>query len=142
MRPLICSAAYLILFTLSQTVFAQPVENYGAPISTTVYVSFSNGSASFRPSSNDTVTLASAKDAALVSIRGRTSTNMPSAKDENLALARAISARTYLIAQGVSPLKITLNYASAADFIADNSTPASRLQNQRVEIDVIYVPAF
>jgi hypothetical protein len=87
-------------------------------------------------------TLANAKDAALVSIRGRTSTNTPTAKDEAFALARAISARTYLIAHGVSPLKITLNYTSAADFIADNSTPAGRLQNQRVEIDIVHVPAF
>lgn len=142
MRKAIRLAACLVLFPLAQTVFAQPSENFGTPISTTVYVSFSDSNIRFRPGSDDAATLANAKDAALVSIRGRTSTNTPTAKDEAFALARAISARTYLIAHGVSPLKITLNYASAADFIADNSTPAGRLQNQRVEIDIVHVPAF
>jgi len=46
----------------------------------------------------------------------------------------------YLVARGVSPLKITLNYASAADFIAENTTAVGRHQNQRVEIDIVYVP--
>lgn len=38
------------------------------------------------------------------------------------------------------PLKIMVNYASAADFIADNTTAAGRAENQRVEIDLVHVP--
>ena len=91
MRKAIRLAACLLLFQLAQTVFAQPSENFGTPISTTVYVSFSDSNIRFRPGSDDAATLANAKDAALVSIRGRTSTNTPTAKDEAFALARAIS---------------------------------------------------
>ena len=141
MRKSIRLALCLLLFALAQTTFAQSGDNFGTPISTTVFVSFQQSSVHFRPSLDDTAILAKAKDAALVAIRGRTSTNTPTAKDEALALARAISARAYLISCGVSPLKITLNYASAADFIVNNSTPEGRLQNQRVEIDIVHVPA-
>ncbi len=77
----------------------------------------------------------------MVTIRGRTSTNAPTAQDEALALARATAARAYLVRQGVSPLKIMVNYASASDFIADNATAAGRLENQRVEIDLVHVPS-
>lgn len=142
MRNLIRLAVCMILPVLSQIAFAQSNDNFGRPISTTVYISFPSSSVNFRPGPDDAETLANAKDAALVAIRGRTSTAIPTAKDEALALARAASARAYLVARGVSPLKITINYASAADFVADNFTPEGRLQNQRVEIDIIHVPAF
>jgi outer membrane protein OmpA-like peptidoglycan-associated protein len=36
-------------------------------------------------------------------------------------------------------LKIVVNFASAADFIADNSTPEGRLENQRVEVELVFV---
>ena len=123
-----------------QVVLAQNNEHQGTPVSTTVFVTFDNGGVAFRPSADSAATLAGARDAALVSIRGRTSTDIPTAKDEALALARAAAARSYLVARGVSPLKITLNYASAADFIAENTTAVGRHQNQRVEIDIVYVP--
>ena len=146
MRKVVSLAFILAALPLSQTALADApsdsFSSFGTPISASVIVSFPDSSATFKPDAAQTTHLADAKGAALVTIRGRTSTNRPSAQDESLALARAISARTYLIAHGVSPLKITLNYASAADFIADNSTPAGRLQNQRVEIDIVHVPAF
>jgi len=105
-----------------------------------VYVPFANGSTRFNPNAESIESLGSAPTAALVAIRGRTSTTKPSARDEALALARAIAARSYLIARGVSPLKITLNYVSGSDFVADNSTAAGRQYNQRVEIEIIQVP--
>ncbi len=146
MRKVVSLAFILAALPLSQTALADApsdsFSSFGTPISASVIVSFPDSSATFKPDAAQTTHLADAKGAALVTIRGRTSTNRPSAQDESLALARAISARTYLIAHGVSPLKITLTYASAADFIADNSTPAGRLQNQRVEIDIVHVPAF
>lgn len=142
MRNSIRLAALLIVPALSQLTLAQSSDNYGTPISTTIYVTFSSSSVRFRPSLSDAAILSKANDAALVAIRGRTSTTKPTATDEALALARATSARTYLVALGVSPLKITLNYASAADFVSGNLTPEGRLQNQRVEIDIIHVPGF
>jgi len=65
-----------------------------------------------------------------------------SARDEILALKRALSARKYLVDRGVSPLKIMVNFASAADYVTENITPEGRYQNQRVEIELIYVPMF
>ncbi|HFT9451408.1 TPA: OmpA family protein [Escherichia coli] len=78
--------------------------------------------------------LADAKDAAIIYVSGRTSTLRPSAADEALALRRALSARSYLAARGVSPLKIMVNFASAADFVADNSTAEGRRENQHVDL--------
>ncbi len=109
------------------------------PISAAVFVSFADSSAVFKPDADQAARLADAKGAALVTIRGRTSTDKPSAKDESLALARALSARSYLLARGVSPLKVVVNFASAADFIADNSTPEGRHENQRVEVEMVFV---
>jgi outer membrane protein OmpA-like peptidoglycan-associated protein len=86
--------------------------------------------------------LAGAKKATLVMIRGGTSTTTPSARDEALALSRALSARTYLVSCGVSPVNIAVGFASGTDFVADNSTKEGRSQNQRVEVELIYVPPF
>ena len=41
----------------------------------------------------------------------------------------------------MSPLKIMVNYVSAADYIEDNNTVTGRLANQRVDIELIFVPA-
>ncbi|MBZ2206566.1 OmpA family protein [Massilia soli] len=139
MRSTKSLAIGLILLPVALAAHAQSNEYAGIPVSTTVYVPFANGSARFTPNIEGIALLASAPTAALVTIRGRTSTAKPTTKDEALALARAISARAYLIERGVSPLKITLNYVSAADFVADNSTVAGRELNQRVEIDIIHL---
>lgn len=139
MRSTKSLALALILLPVALAAHAQSNEYAGIPVSTTVYVPFANGSARFTPNMEGIALLASAPAAALVTIRGRTSTAKPTAKDEALALARATSARAYLIERGVSPLKITLNYVSAADFVADNSTVAGRELNQRVEIDIIHL---
>lgn len=129
-----------IALNLGLTQAAELNVTYGKPISSAVIVSFANGSSAFRPTAQQEVDLLNATQASLIVIRGRTSTNKASPKDEALALIRALSARTYLIEKGVSPLKITINFASAMDFIVDNSTPEGKSQNQRVEIELIYVP--
>jgi outer membrane protein OmpA-like peptidoglycan-associated protein len=116
--------------------------SFGTPVSTTVSVSFPDGSSVFRPSLEQADRLGKVRDAAMIVINGRTSTLRYSPKDEALALARAASARSWLITRGASPLKIMINYASAADFVSDNSTAEGRYQNQRVDIEVIYVPTF
>ena len=116
--------------------------SYGEPVMTAVSVSFPDSSTTFQPDASTAELLAEAKGAAIIYVSGRTSTLRPSAADEALALRRALSARQYLIARGVSPLKIMVNFASASDFVADNSTPEGRYQNQRVDIEVIYVPTY
>jgi hypothetical protein len=138
MRTTLSLALIFGIFALPHVAYAQ-TEWDGSPVSTTVYVNFASASARFQPSETAAAALVGAADAALVTIRGRTSTGNPTSRDEALALARAVASRSYLVAHGVSPLKITINYVSAADFIADNATEAGRLLNQRVEIDVVHV---
>lgn len=141
MCKLLFLASLLASMTFAQNAMAQVGTYHGTPVSSAVVVSFADNSSAFRPNMEQAEFLVDAKQAALISIRGRTSTNKPTAKDEALAMARALSARTYLIARGVSPLKISVNFASAADFIADNSTPEGRHENQRVEVELVFVPA-
>jgi outer membrane protein OmpA-like peptidoglycan-associated protein len=140
MRNFFPLAFILAVLPLSQATFAAEVaDTFGTPISAAVIVSFQDSSAVFKPDAAQATRLADASGAALVTIRGRTSTDKPTAKDESLALSRALSARSYLIARGVSPLKVVVNFASAADFISDNSTPEGRHENQRVEVEMIFV---
>lgn len=124
-----------------------PAENYntgqaGQPVLTAISVPFPTKSTTFRPDAGTAELLSEAKEAAMIYVSGRTSTPRPSAADEALALRRALSARQYLIARGVSPLKIMVNFASATDFVADNSTPEGQYQNQRVDIELVYVPTW
>lgn len=114
--------------------------SFGPPRTVAITVMFGDSSSTFRPSSDVAQLLSDAKDAAIIYVSGRTSTNRPSKRDEDLALARAAAARAYLVARGVSPLKIMVNYASAADYAADNSTAEGRARNQRVDIEIVYIP--
>lgn len=137
----------LFAFLLASTAFARsalaegPTGLDGEPSSTSVIVSFPDRSTVFSPTPEQASVLAGAKDAAMISIRGRTSSPRSNAKGEGVALARALAARSYLVARGVSPLKISVNFASAADFIADNSTAEGRIKNQRAEVELIFVSA-
>jgi len=135
----------LFVFLLASTAFsrsalAEETTGFDAePRSTSVIVSFNDRSTLFAPTPEQAALLAEAKDAALITIRGRTSSPRSNAKGEAVALARALAARSYLVARGVSPLKISINFASAADFIADNLTAEGRAKNQRTEVELIFV---
>jgi hypothetical protein len=132
---------FALLYCIQTAAFAQNGADLGGPVSTTINIQFLDNNAIFRPRADAAAALETARDAALITIRGRTSMDRFSAKDEALAMARATAARTYLISRGVSPLKIMLNYSSASDFVADNSTQEGRLQNQRVEIEFVHISA-
>jgi outer membrane protein OmpA-like peptidoglycan-associated protein len=142
MRKAVSLIGALLALTLSSWASAEYSVGFGAPISSLVRVSFPDSSTRFQPPSDVVDVLADAKDAAMIYVSGRTSTGKPSARDEALAFARAAAARAYLIERGVSPLKIMVNYVSAADYIEDNSTVAGRLANQRVDIELIFVPRY
>ena len=140
--------AFFLAFSLASMIFAQGAmaTDYGSaagtPISSMVMVSFPDSSTTFQPPVDVAAVLDDARTASMIYINGRTSTTRPSARDEALALKRALSARKYLVDRGVSPLKVMVNFASAADYITENITPEGRYQNQRVEIELIYVPMF
>ena len=140
--------AFFLAFSLASMIFAQGAmaTDYGSaagtPISSMVMVSFPDSSTTFQPPVDVAAVLDDARTASMIYINGRTSTNWPSARDEALALKRALSARKYLVDRGVSPLKVMVNFASAADYVTENITPEGRYQNQRVEIELVYVPMF
>ena len=140
--------AFFLAFSLASMIFAQGAmaTDYGSaagtPISSMVMVSFPDSSTTFQPPVDVAAVLDDARTASMIYINGRTSTNRPSARDEALALKRALSARKYLVDRGVSPLKVMVNFASAADFVADNSTAEGRRENQRVDIEVVYIPTY
>ena len=140
--------AFFLAFSLASMIFAQGAmaADYGSaadtPISSMVMVSFPDSSTTFQPPVDVAAVLDDARTASMIYINGRTSTNRPSARDEALALKRALSARKYLVDRGVSPLKVMVNGASAADYVTENITPEGRYQNQRVEIELVYVPMF
>ena len=142
MRKAVSLIGALLALTLSSWASAEYSAALGAPISSLVRVSFPDSRTRFQPPSDVVDVLTDAKDAAMIYVSGRTSTSKPSARDEALAFARAAAARIYLIERGVSPLKIMVNYVSAADYIEDNSTVAGRLANQRVDIELIFVPRY
>jgi hypothetical protein len=131
--------AFFLAISLASMIFAQGAlaADYGTahstPVSSMVMVSFPDSSTTFQPPADVAAVLADARAASM---------NRPSARDEILALKRALSARKYLVDRGVSPLKIMVNFASAADYVTENITPEGRYQNQRVEIELIYVPMF
>ncbi|WP_157860836.1 OmpA family protein [Xanthomonas phaseoli] len=77
-----------------------------------------------------------ARQASRIEIIGRTDGNAPTSADDEIALRRVTAARRFLLSQGADPTKIYLQYASAIDYIGDNTTSFGRSQNRRVEIRV------
>ena len=135
------SAASEPLTIEAQEPAAAPAANCvdGLPVMAGISVPFADNSSSFRPSREQVALLHDVLNAKLVMVKGRTSTTIPTAKDEALALARAIAARNWLVSLGVSPLKIYVNYLSAGDHKEDNSTKDGRAANQRVDIEAYFV---
>ncbi len=70
-------------------------------------------------------------------MRGYTDSPVIDDANRKIALARALAARQYLIAQGVDPKKIRAYYKSAGGFIADNGTQEGRAKNRRVDIEIV-----
>ena len=109
-----------------------------APADTRVFrMHFASGRADFRvPSTMEPDLLALARSAQRVLVKGRTDGQAYSAGDEQVALSRALRARHYLIAHGVEATRIDVQFASAADYLAENTSSTGRAQNRRVEIEL------
>ena len=71
-----------------------------------------------------------------LNIEGYTDTTGTADFNMTLSQQRADTVRQFLIAQGLSPDSITSKGLGEADPIADNSSPAGRKLNRRVEIIV------
>ncbi len=70
----------------------------------------------------------------VVEIRGYTDSHGSEAHNVKLSQQRAEAVREYLIAKGVTPISLTAKGYGSKDPIADNSTPAGRATNRRVEL--------
>ena len=77
-----------------------------------------------------------ARAAPLVLLRGRTDGTTDSAAESRIARERSAAVRDYLVGAGIDPARIRATYQPAGDFAADNSSPAGRVMNRRVEIEV------
>lgn len=122
------------------TVIAEKEENEevdNKPSSRTIFVTF--------PYNNSTLNLSSEKKAELlpfiheakrIELRGRTDGKRATTGDEKVALNRALSAKRYLIGQGVPAQIISINYLSASDYLNENLSARNRQENRRVEIEL------
>jgi outer membrane protein OmpA-like peptidoglycan-associated protein len=79
--------------------------------------------------------LKAAAAAKSISIRGRTDATVADEVETSIALARAVHARQFLVANGVDAAKIKTWYRAAGGFVVDNSSPEGRAVNRRVEIE-------
>jgi len=113
-----------------------------APASHTISVYFPYNQTVFQPTQEQISALRALINANVrhIWVRGRTDARQPSAADESVALKRAIAAKNWLIEQGVSSLKVSVNYVSAGDYVADNHFEAGRARNRRVDIEIFKHP--
>ncbi len=77
-----------------------------------------------------------------VRIIGHTDSTGTNAVNDALSGRRAASARDYLTARGVTINRIAIDGRGSREPLADNSTPAGRATNRRVEIFVAEAMAF
>jgi outer membrane protein OmpA-like peptidoglycan-associated protein len=102
----------------------------------TFRVSEEVGKTEFLPTPELEQTLLKAATAAkTISIRGRTDATVADDIEARIALARAVHARQFLVANGVDSTKIKTWFRAAGAFAVDNSSPEGQAVNRRVEIE-------
>jgi len=106
----------------------------------TIRFSFHYGSSTLKISNEmrDWV-LSYANRARAIEVRGRTDGKKWSRGDEKVARDRAYAMHQWLVEHGISPALITASWASATDYMADNTSAKGRALNRRVEV-VFTVP--
>jgi outer membrane protein OmpA-like peptidoglycan-associated protein len=72
-----------------------------------------------------------------VSIEGHTDNRGSAARNLRLSKARAEAVRTYLIKEGISPMRLTATGFGASRPLVPNLSPANRAHNRRVEFRII-----
>jgi len=103
----------------------------------TIRVQFLYDNVQFNPTGEQISTLLPLlTNAKRIELRGRTDNKYYSPYDEKIALGRVLSAKQFLINHGVPESKISVNYVSAGDYIAENVSDSGRAQNRRVEIEI------
>jgi outer membrane protein OmpA-like peptidoglycan-associated protein len=88
------------------------------------------------PADTASALIDSARAAPLVLLRGRTDGATDSPAESRIARERASAVRDYLVGAGIDPARIRATYQPVGDYATDNSSPAGRTLNRRVEIEV------
>lgn len=103
-----------------------------------VHVVFQTASTVFQPHPMVADALIKAAHAAdRINLRGRTDSRVAGPSDPRIARDRALSARRFLIENGVGSAKIGVYSLAAGDFAAPSSSPEGRAINRRVELEFI-----
>ena len=102
-----------------------------------VTVTFDHGNTKFVPQPDAEKRLSQfAPPARAIIIRGYTDNRGTSAQNAEIALARALVAKQWLMAHGMSETKITV-YRRSGSYVATNATEEGRAANRRVEIEFV-----
>lgn len=100
-------------------------------------INYGSGKKNFNISRDiKSVLLELAKASESIEVRGYTDSDQDSPADNDIALARAVSAYDFLVMNGIPPNHIYVSYESSGNFIADNATPEGKARNRRVEIEI------
>jgi outer membrane protein OmpA-like peptidoglycan-associated protein len=103
-----------------------------------VRVNFDFASTAFAPTDEAKAELlAGARTASRINVHGHTDSPTPDRANYSIALGRALTARQYLVSNGIDAKKIHLFAQAAGGFVAENRTDQGRRQNRRVDIELI-----
>ena len=124
---------------LAQQVRAQPVPmTCTAPTRNKVYsILFGFGSANLPLASTElSAAIEEARLAPLIVLSGRTDGTTETPGEARIARQRAAAVQALLVAAGVEPARIRTTWQPVGDYAADNTSPAGRALNRRVEIEI------
>lgn len=88
------------------------------------------------PADVEAALMDSARQAHWIVLRGRTDGRQDSPADSRIAKDRAEAVKDRLVGAGIDPARIRSTYQPSGDHAADNTTPAGRSLNRRVEIEL------
>jgi outer membrane protein OmpA-like peptidoglycan-associated protein len=116
-------------------------ESRGTVITLSGSVIFSSGKSELLPAARNRLSevataLTQGNSNSKIVVEGHTDSVGSPELNQQLSLQRATAVRDALVAQGVAPDRISVQGYGPARPIADNSTPAGRANNRRVEIVV------
>ena len=81
-----------------------------------------------------------ARQAALITLRGRTDGEVEVPAESRVARERAASVRAWLVQAGIDPTRIRTTWQPVGDHMASNGTAGGRALNRRVEIELYRSP--
>ena len=103
-----------------------------------VRVNFQFASAKFEPTAQVADALVSAgKKATRVNVSGHADNTGTAQANRAIGLARALAAKQFLVAKGVSKGKVRVFSRGAAEPVADNGSEEGRAQNRRVDVEFV-----